>query len=112
MESIESVVIDILQAQPGITAMVIPQEIGVPGILKAIRSKGLQVPEDLSIIAMFNDRMSELLTPPLSTISFLAHDMGYQAARILIENMTGITVTPQQVLLRPELHIRSSTGLA
>ena len=70
------------------------------------------MPEDLSIIALFNDSMSELITPPLSTISFPAHDMGYQAARILIGHMTGELTGPQQVLLRPELNIRRSTGPA
>ena len=56
--------------------------------------------------------MSELITPPLSTISFPAHEMGYQAARILIGHMTGELTGPQQVLLRPELNIRQSTGPA
>lgn len=108
----ESVLSQLLADHPGITAIVIPQEIGIPGILKAIRAKGLRVPEDLSIIGMFNDRMSELLSPPLSTISFPAHDMGYQAVRILIGHMTGEMASPQQLLLRPELMIRRSTGPA
>jgi len=94
------------------TAIIAPQAIGVPGLLKAIQARGLCIPEDLSIIAMFNDSMSELITPPLSTISFPAHDMGYQAARILIGHMTGELRGPQQVLLRPELNIRRSTGPA
>jgi DNA-binding LacI/PurR family transcriptional regulator len=94
------------------TAIVVPQEIGVPGILKAVQVKGLHVPEELSIIGLFNDLMSELIAPPLSTISFPAHDMGYQAARILIGHMTGELTGPQQVLLRPELNIRQSTGPA
>ncbi len=38
--------------------------------------------------------------------------MGYQAARILIGHMTGELSGPQQVLLRPELIIRHSTGPA
>ena len=105
-----SVVLNLLKDHPGMTAIVVPQEIGVPGILKAVQVKGLHVPEDISIIGLFNDLMSELITPPLSTISFPAHDMGYQAARILIGHMTGELTGPQQVLLRPELNIRQSTG--
>lgn len=111
-EDTESVLSHMLADHPNITAIVIPQEIGVPGILKAIRVKGLRVPEDLSIIGMFNDRMSELLTPPLSTISFPAHDLGYLATRILIEQMAGEMASPHQLLLRPELIIRRSTGPA
>ena len=107
-----SVVLNLLKDHPGMTAIVVPQEIGVPGILKAGQVKGLHVPEDISIIGLFNDLMSELITPPLSTISFPAHDMGYQAARILIGHMTGELTGPQQVLLRPELNVRQSTGPA
>lgn len=108
----ESVVLSLLTDHPGMTAIVVPQDVGVPGLLKAVQAGGLRVPEDLSIIGLFNDSMSELITPPLSTISFPAHDMGYQAARILIGHMTGELSDPQQVLLRPELNIRRSTGPA
>ncbi len=111
-ESTESVVLSLLTDHPGMTAIVAPQEIGVPGVLKAVQKKGLHVPEDISIIGLFNDSMSELITPPLSTISFPAHDMGYQAARILISHMTGELSGPKQVLLRPELNIRQSIGPA
>lgn len=106
------VVFRLLTECPEITAIVAPQEIGVPGLLKAIQSKGLRVPEDISIIALFDEGMSELITPPLSTISFPAEDMGHRAARILMDHMKGEVKDPQQVLLRPELTIRGSTGPA
>ena len=106
----ESVVRSLLADHSDMTAIIVPQEIGVPGLLKGIQDSGLRVPEDLSIITQFNDPMSELITPPLSTISFPAREMGYQAARILIGHMTGELTGPQQVLLRPELNIRQSTG--
>ncbi len=106
----ESVVLDLLSEYPDITAIVVPQDIGIPGLLKAMQISGRSVPEDLSIIGLFSDSISELIVPPLSTISFPALDMGYQAARILIGHMTGELTDPQQVLLRPELNIRRSTG--
>ena len=111
-ESTQSVVLTLFSVHPGMTAIVVPQEIGVPGLLKAIQASSLRVPEDLSVIAMFNETTSELISPPLSTISFPAHDLGYQAARILIGHMTGELSGPQQVLLRSELNIRQSTGPA
>ena len=111
-ENTESALLHMLTAHPGMTAVIAPQEVAVPGLIKAIQARGLRVPEDISIIGLFNDAMSELITPPLSTISFPAHAMGYQAARILIGQMTGELTEPQQVLLRPELNIRGSTGPA
>lgn len=104
------VVLKLLTEQPDITAIVTPQEIGVPGAIKAIQARGLRVPEDISIIGLFNESMSELISPPLTTISFPAHEMGSEATRILIEQMTGELAGPRQVLLRPELTHRGSTG--
>jgi DNA-binding LacI/PurR family transcriptional regulator len=109
-DNTETVISSLLSDHPDITAIVAPQDIGVPGLLKALQTKGLRVPEDISIIGVFDEAMSELISPPLSTISFPAHDMGYQAARILIGHMTGEISGPQQVLLRPDLNIRRSTG--
>jgi DNA-binding LacI/PurR family transcriptional regulator len=104
------VVLDLLTEHPDITAIVTPQEIGVYGVIKAIQAKGLQVPDDISIIGLFNEEMSELIVPPLTTIDFPAHEMGAEATRILIGQMTGELSDTRQVLLRPELTIRGSTG--
>jgi len=56
--------------------------------------------------------MSELATPPLTTISFPAAEMGREAARILLGHLDGTLTTPQQTLIRPELIVRGSTGPA
>jgi DNA-binding LacI/PurR family transcriptional regulator len=105
-----SVVLGLMQDHPEITAIVTPQEIGVPGLLKAIQSMGLRVPDDISLIGLFNEKVSELISPPLTTISFPAQDMGYEAAKILVAQLNGTLTTPQQLLLRPEINMRGSTG--
>ena len=46
-DNTETVVLNLLTDHPGMTAIVVPQEIGVPGLLKAIQASGLRVPEDL-----------------------------------------------------------------
>ncbi len=107
-----SVVSTLLDECPEMTAIVTPQEIGVPGVLKAIQSRGLQVPGDISIVGLLNESMSELITPPLTTISFPAHEMGYEASKILIAQLNNTLSAPRQVLLRPELIMRGSTGPA
>jgi DNA-binding LacI/PurR family transcriptional regulator len=110
--AVASVVLGLLNENPDITAIVTPQEIGVFGVWKAIQSKGLQIPGDISIIGLLNESISELVAPPLTTISFPAHDMGYEAVKILITHLNGTQTTPQQLLLRPDLNIRGSTGPA
>jgi DNA-binding LacI/PurR family transcriptional regulator len=106
----ESVVINLLYDHPEITAVVTPQQKGVNGILKAIQSKSLQIPEDISVVGLLDEAISELITPPLTTISFPSHDMGYDAAKLLIDQLESRNRESRQILLRPELNVRRSTG--
>ena len=107
-----AVVQRLLAENPLITAIVTPQEHCVIGVLKAIRAQGLRIPDDISVIGLLNEAMSELATPPLTTISFPAAEMGREAARILLGRLDGTLTTPQQVLIRPEFMVRGSTGPA
>jgi DNA-binding LacI/PurR family transcriptional regulator len=102
----------LLDENPHITAIVTPQENCVIGVLKAIRAKGLRVPDDISVVGLLSDSMSELATPPLTMISFPGAEMGREAARILLGHLDGTLTTQQQVLIRPELIVRGSTGPA
>ncbi|MCB9435209.1 MAG: LacI family DNA-binding transcriptional regulator [Ardenticatenaceae bacterium] len=109
-DNAQSIALALLEENPDMTAIVTPQQIGVLGVLKAIRAKGLRIPDDISVIGLLDDPMGELMTPPLTTISFPAYEMGVEAARILIGHLEGTINGVQQVLLRPELIIRGSTG--
>lgn len=109
-DNAKTVVLDMLEDYPGITAMVTPHQAGVLGLLKGIHEKGLKIPEDISMIGLLESSIGELTTPPLTTISFPAQEMGLEAARILIGHLEGTIEGPQQQLLRPELIVRGSTG--
>jgi DNA-binding LacI/PurR family transcriptional regulator len=102
----------LLDENPHITAILTPQENCVVSVLKAIRAKRWRVPDDISVVGLLSDSMSELATPPLTTLSFPAAEMGREAARILLGHLVGTLTTPQQVLIRPELMVRGSTGPA
>ncbi len=109
-DSAKSVVLTMLDENPEITAIVTPQHSGVLGVLKAVQEKGLRIPEDISVIGLLENSVGELITPPLTTINFPAHEMGLEAAKILIGHLEGTIDGPRQVLLRPELIVRGSTG--
>jgi DNA-binding LacI/PurR family transcriptional regulator len=100
----------LLEEHPDVTAMVAPQDQSVIGVLKAAQVKGKRIPDDLSVIGMVSELMSEMATPPLATISFPAEEMGTVAARMLIDRIDRGRLTPEQVLVRPELTVRGSTG--
>lgn len=110
VDNTKSAVISLLDEIPNLTALVTPQQSGVLGALKAIQARGLRIPDDISVIGLLSEAMSELVTPPLTTISFPAHKMGLEAAKILIGHLEGTLTSPQQTLLHPELNVRGSTG--
>ncbi len=100
----------LLEAQPGITALVALQDQAVIGLVKAARDLGLRVPEDLSIVGMANTAMSEMATPPLTSISFPEDDLGHVAARLLLARIDGGRAEAEQVLVGPRLTVRGSTA--
>lgn len=109
-EAVTDTVTTLLDQHPAVTALIMPQHTGVPGLLRAVLGKGLRIPDDISIVGLAGDPLAEMVTPPLTTLSFPGDEMGWQAATILLSQLNGISTRPQQILLSPELTIRGSTG--
>jgi DNA-binding LacI/PurR family transcriptional regulator len=100
----------LLERHGDITALLALQDQSVIGLLKATRARALRVPDDLSIVGMVSEPMAEMATPPLTTVSFPADELGSIGARMLIDRLDRNQPSAQQELVRPELTIRSSTA--
>jgi DNA-binding LacI/PurR family transcriptional regulator len=59
---------------------------------------------------MIGDSMSELATPPLTTIDFPAEELGRTAARNLVDRLDSGDATPRQVYVRPGFTVRGTTA--
>ena len=93
-----------------ITALVALQDQSVIGLLKATRARNLRTPEDLSIIGMVSEPMAEMATPPMTTVSFPADELGRIGARMLLDRMDDDQATAEQLFAPPKLTIRGSTA--
>ena len=111
-ESVTAVTSAMLDEHSAMTAIVTPQDTGVSGILKAIAARGLRIPDDISVVGLLDESVAEMTTPPLTALSFCSRELGFAAAKMMIARLNGDEVAPQQVLVRPELCIRGSTGPA
>ncbi len=109
-ESMSAAAQDMLLRHPEITAFVAPQEQSVIGLLRAAQAMGRRIPDDLSVVAMVSDTAAEFATPPLTTISFPAEEMGENSARILLDTLEMGRTEPEQILVRPALTVRGSTA--
>lgn len=110
VESVTASVLHLLADHPQITALVTPQDAGVPGILKAVGGLGLHIPDDISIVGLLDEAVAEMTTPPLTALSFFSRELGEAAVDLLIAHLNDEALPPQHLLLRPRLHVRGSTG--
>lgn len=102
----------LLDENPDVTALIAPQEQSVIGVIKAAQSRGTRIPDELSVIGIVGESMAEVATPPLTTISFPAEEMGEAAARILLERIDHGSAAPQQIYVEPTITLRGSTARA
>jgi DNA-binding LacI/PurR family transcriptional regulator len=109
-ETVENGVLRLLDENPQLTAIVTVQEAAVHGIIKAVQSRNLRIPEDLSIVAIAGVHMAELTTPPLTTLNVQAETAAYKAATLLIDRLEGHPHGEQQILIPFELIVRGSTS--
>ncbi len=79
------------------------------GVLTALRDKGYQVPEDISVIGFDNLGFSSFLTPPLTTVSAPTEKVGQIATEKLF-SLFEEQFLEEVTLLPTELIIRRSCG--
>lgn len=112
LENVKHATADLLKMYPEITAIVSVFDTAVAGIYSAIKSLGLNIPEDISVVGLADEQGAELASPGLTALQFPAFSMGYDAAWIMIHKLERNIKTNKQKLVGPKLCIRSSTGLA
>jgi DNA-binding LacI/PurR family transcriptional regulator len=111
-EEVAAAVRELLTAAPQLTALVTPQDTAVPGILKALAALDLRIPADIAVVGLLDEAYAEMTTPPLTALSFPSREMGAAAVDMLLAHLGDEDLPPQQLLIRPRLHVRGSTGPA
>jgi LacI family transcriptional regulator len=56
-------------------------------ILVACERKGLRVPEDISLVGFADEPISQILTPPLTTVHQDPNGIGKKGAQVLLERI-------------------------
>ena len=80
------------------------------GAIRALKSSGLRVPEDVSIIGFDDIRFAHYSDPPLTTIAQPKGDLGREAMSMLLEILNGADVPPRKRILPTQLIVRDSTA--
>ena len=80
------------------------------GALITLQKNGVKIPEQVSVFGYSNSIISQVTTPKLSTVEQRGYEMGYVAARMLIERIEGkARPKPRLEVVSTKLIIREST---
>ena len=77
--------------------------------IQFLKSKGINIPEDVAVVGFNNDPISEVIEPPLTTISQPNFELGKKASGILIEQIKEKKVGSEMVVLTSQLIVRNSS---
>ena len=81
------------------------------GALDVLRTAGLEVPGDLSLVGHNDMPFADLVSPPLTTVRVAVDQMSRHAAQLFVEQLRDPTVPPSTRLLIPTFVARGSTGM-
>ena len=78
------------------------------GAMKYLREIGKQIPEDVSLVGIGDTRMSEMMTPPLTTAHYYYKTSGMEGAKILLEKLKNPDLPDKKMMLGYEIIRRGS----
>ena len=82
------------------------------GLLKAAEEMGLRCPEDFGLVSFDDYPWLGIFRPRLTTVELPKHQLGSEAAELLIRRISGDRSKAVVKKLSPELRIRESCGFA
>jgi LacI family transcriptional regulator len=92
------------------TAVFTVSLITAAGAMKAIDRAGLSVPQDVSIVTLYDHEFAPGLTPPVTTMRMPREDVGNVAARMMVDLLEGRDPKPDVVLPPGDLIMRGSVA--
>jgi DNA-binding LacI/PurR family transcriptional regulator len=100
---------DLLEREPGVTALFCGSDTLAIGAMRRIREAGLKIPADISVFGCEDVEVGEFWLPGLSTVHIDFEEIGRRAAELLLTLLeTGSS--PMTSTGQPHLVIRDSTA--
>lgn len=97
------------------TAFLTANEETALGTVRALTSAGLTIPGDVSLLSFNNTPLSQLVVPPLTSVSTHVEEMARAAVRLSAERSAvpggaPVRTLPVKLVVPPSLAVRESTG--
>lgn len=92
------------------TAIICSNDLTAIGAMKAFKTNGIKVPEDISVIGLDNIKMTEIVSPTLTTIGLERYKIGKVAMELLLNRIKNKKLSKQTCIFKTKLIIRESTS--
>ena len=79
------------------------------GVICGVRSRGLSIPKDIALVGFGNTSICTHISPSLTSVDEQLHEIGVQAATLLIRLAEGEKVESTQIALPTRLVVRESS---
>ena len=101
----------LLATEPRPAALIVANNLMTIGALRAIRSAGLRIPDDLALVSVDDPPWAELIDPPLTTLAQPVRALADTAMRLVLERVEGSRAAARRIVMPFELRVRESCGM-
>ena len=102
----------LLAGEPRPTALLVANNLMTIGALRAVRTAGLRIPDQLALVAVDDPPWAELIDPPLTTLAQPVRTLAEAAMQLVLERIEGNRLEATRTVMPFELRIRESCGMA
>ncbi|MFC0542818.1 LacI family DNA-binding transcriptional regulator [Kutzneria chonburiensis] len=110
-DAVRSCLQALLAGESGVTALVVENEVVLPGVLEHLHALGRRVPEDISVVAVCRDETARRAPIPLTSVAVPTADLGALAVDTVLRQFEGED-EPEVRRIVPRLTVRQSSGPA
>jgi LacI family transcriptional regulator len=100
---------DLLESDPRLDAVFVANDLMAFGAMRALRSAGRRVPDDVAVVGFDDLPASAMTHPPLTTVRQPLYEMGRTAATMVMAAVRGESI-PNRIELPTSLVVRGSSG--
>jgi LacI family transcriptional regulator len=94
------------------TAVIAANDLMAIGAISEFESKGIKVPQDMSVIGFDNIAFAAVTRPPLTTVHLPLDDLGRQAVDVLLSSLEDMQKKGVEICIATTLIVRDSTAPA
>jgi LacI family transcriptional regulator len=100
----------LLAGAHNLTAIVASNDLIALGAYGELNARGMKCPDDVSIVGHNDMPLVDMVSPPLTTIRIEHAQMGQEAARLLMTQLSDRSIEPTAHLTEPKLIVRGSSA--